>query len=238
MDYNIYNLPLEIKKVITIIPVWGRHFILEQCINSLKETTIICVVSNLEDRQFARQHGCAFVFVENRPLSRKFQHAYDCINQSNFKMLITAVMMCGSDDVLSANWIPSCLKEIENGYDYVGKDEHFIYDTNTSITYSLRYREEIPWMPNEFRPFYLLGSGRMISVEFLNKIGWQLYTENKESGLDLSSTVVLYKNGAKHYNIKNNDCFIVSIKKDWDSITGIEKMRNNRSVIFEEIDSL
>lgn len=227
----IKGLPKQIRKIITLVPVWGRHFILEQCIESLRNqtlpSTIILIVSCPDDIAFAIKHGLAYTIVDNKPLSKKFQRGYDCIKD----LPIEAVVMCGSDDLLSKEWNATCYEKIRNGYDFVGKDQHYIQNMLDDKLYLLKYADEMPWMPRDLRKMYLVGSGRMIAKGILDKIGWKLYEDNKESGLDLNSTIILRRNGAKCCNLKE-DCFIMSVKKDWAAINGIERMKENPNILL------
>ena len=126
-----------------------------------------------------------------------------------------AVLINGSDDIFSLNYIQNCFQYIQNGYDIVGKNNWYILDLLKLIPYKLQYKNSN----------ILIGAGRMISRSFLDEINWTLFPLTKSAGLDTFCNQIFDKNNASIYEMGNqNDDKIISLKGKHDVLNPLIKI--------------
>ena len=160
---------------------------------------IIVVYSFPEDlnnlKEFHDNKKFIFVKFKNKPISKKWNR---CINEVK-KYKCDAVMILGSDDIITDNYLYACKLYIHHNYDYI---------TNTVWT-TLNLEDNTI---SEFR--YIrraftdgLGSGRVISKRLLNILNYNLYNFNLDKGLDGNS----YKLFEKHIKLIKYDILYYNI---------------------------
>jgi len=215
---NLYN-------IVTMVPVHGRHKILSKVLNALKKqslkTYIVCVTSTKEDYLFCIDQGCidhvgTVINYPNKPLSTKHQKALNYIK----KLKPNAVMICGSDDILTPNWVNECYTQILLGNDIVGKKYHYIWDVLTNTIYKNIYKAD-----------FHIGAGKMLSSNILFKVQWHMYSFSRNSSLDYYSNLILQTQNPKNYFLTNQDENIISVKKDWKTITSLNDIQNAKNSV-------
>ena len=128
-----------------------------------------------------------------------------------------AILMCGSDDLLSLNWTEKMLEYIKQ-YDVIGTDHLYTLSFNplnlmiNSYKGTLRYGEPA-------------GPGRVISSRVLNKLNWELYPPGLSQNLDKNSFAKLNSVNAKFYLYTGDEAKILSVKGPWEHITTLENLR-------------
>jgi hypothetical protein len=217
---NLINLPYysEVNKVNNyevgcIIAFSGRQNMVKLNVELLNKQTvkpaIILTCSNILDYNFAKDleklYDNVFVNVTlNYPLGKKF---YDSAKFAQTIGGLNYLMILGSDDVLSLNYIENCLTELNKGYDLVGSRKWLMY-TNDDKLYSLEYKDIVD---------ILLGGGKMYTKKFLDMVNWDIFNQYRPMHLDEHGEY-LFNNTTLKKTVLNGDEFIMSIKGDWDCI--------------------
>lgn len=103
--------------------------------------------------------------VANRPLGEKWNSIIRKSRQTN----PDAVMIVGSDDLVSENWVAHVCELVASGVDLVGAHEFYMADGGSGQLRRLRLRT---------------GAGRTFSRKLLDMMEWQLWTDDIDDGLD------------------------------------------------------
>lgn len=103
----------------------------------------------------------------NNPLSNKWQGGLDAFYSMSDP---DAVIIVGSDDLITPAWIDACRKLLEQGAEYIYMDGAFFYDAPTG---------RMVWGYTEQQ-----GLGRCISRSLLDRMNWQLWPAGHDRGLD------------------------------------------------------
>ena len=256
---SLFNKKLVPQKTIVYIPIWGRHNILELCVNSIKSQTEECLIlgvcSNDEDVVFTKSLGINTIMSINLPLGIKYQLGMDYCKLFYPKNVI----IVGSDDTISKNYVKNINKYI-NKYDVVGLKNWKIKEIPDNDIYNLKYNHKIidgywggkssmhkrvfdtqllGFFSNIVKEFpFTIGAGRSLSVNILNKINWQVYVD-VNTGLD---TVSLFKllllDNASYITLNTDEFYMTSIKDNSiDMITPKEKYMNSNTIIVEKCDN-
>ncbi len=115
-----------------------------------------------------RYAGWITVYSENNPVSNKWQAGLENVRQFDFD----ALMIVGSDDVITPAYLDACRYLIERGADYIYLPGAYFYDGQRMF-----------WGQAE-----RLGMGRCLSRKLLRRLGWRLWDDGLDSGLDGSMT--------------------------------------------------
>lgn len=154
-----------------ITALWKRHEVSEVVLRHYAEmegfdfTLVAAGSEGMASRALAERCGWEYVEHPNEPLSSKFNAA-----ALRMKDRVDAVLLIGSDDLLSPNTIQALIDEHENGTDVVGLKDLYYYDVVRDASY---YCERA--MP---------GAGMFISSVILSRVGWKPWPSGKNRGLD------------------------------------------------------
>ncbi len=234
---------------VSFVPVWGRHHILKKCLDSLKKqknSECFCVCSNQDDVDFVKAQGVPYINFINQPLGDKFQAGIEFAKIYYGK----SVIICGSDDYLSNDYVEEADKYLDL-YDLIGKRNWIIHDIKSDIIYKLKYNHPIVkdcwgnptdtydmlydtnnmgFSLNICKTFpFMIGSGRVIKCEFLNKINWSVYPSAFRT-LDTLSLYYLIVMGAKYISIDDDKFNVCSIKDDGEMMTSIDDILGSKNV--------
>ena len=218
-------------QVACVIAFQGRHNMVAKNVEYLNQQThvpaIILVASNSDDARFATELTTTYsnVFVkifDNYPIGGKWQAGVDYAKLLNVK----GVIILGSDDILSLNYIENCFNQIDLGrgssgvgVDLIGNRSWYIYDTYKNL-YQLKYTEIVP---------IFLGGGRMFSKYFLDSVDWVIFDKTRPVHLDEYGydSVKKFSNSLAELDDTN---LIISIKGSWDMINTSSRIlsANNR----------
>lgn len=205
------------ENVVCLIGIWERLELVQINIDLLKKQTMRCkillIVSSQKDKQFAIQNKVDWIYTENKPLGRKWQIGLDECKKYN----PNAILINGSDDLLSTNWVKTCYHYIhKKKYDIVGKSNWYLLDLIAKSPYKLMYRNAN----------ILLGAGRMISRNILDEINWNLFPLNQNRGLDTYCNIIFNKNYAKRLVISSPKIFVISLKGKYDTLNTVDEILN------------
>ncbi len=203
------------EDVVCLIGIWGRLDLVQINIDLLKKQTkpckILLIVSSPKDKLFAIKNKVDWIYTDNQPLGKKWQIGlYECKKYNP-----NAILINGSDDLLSPNWIEKTYPFIKkHKYDIVGKSNWYLLDLIEKEPYKISYKNNN----------ILLGAGRLISRNILDEINWNLFPLNQRRGLDSYCNRILDQHRAKRYIITNNNLFIISLKGKYDTLNTIQKI--------------
>lgn len=133
---------------------------------SMDYSVRLAMVSDMSER-YAKW---IVAYSENKPVSNKWQLGLRQVRQFEFD----ALMIVGSDDVVTPEYLEACRYMIAHGADYIYLPGAYFYDA---------YAGRMFWGQAE-----RLGMGRVISRGLLNRLQWRLWDDGLNSGLDGSMT--------------------------------------------------
>lgn len=156
----------------------GRRKILSLWLSQIqrlrRETQIFvpaCVVSEEEDKNLCLSMSVAHVTQPNEPVSFKWNHAMyymrDVVDAS-------AVMILGSDDVISTQYYLKTWDEVQKGIDLIGTESAYFF-CGQGIDRGKLVRLDGRAM---------LGIGKTVSKRILTEANWTLWTKPKGWGMD------------------------------------------------------
>lgn len=244
------NIPIN---TIVYIPIWGRHELLEKCVNSIKNQSIkvdiLGICSKNEDSEFCKNIKINSILVNNNMLGQKFQFGMEFCKLFFPKNVI----IMGSDDIMSSNYIETINKNHE--CDIVGFKTWKVHDINKDEKLNLSYdhkiseRDGIKYWGNNGLAFkynftsskyygfpkdlmdespYMIGAGRSIGYRLLNKINWEVYQIYLKKYLDTNSLykLIVLDNGSFKL-LKSFDECITSLKDyNLEMITPLNEYKN------------
>ncbi len=109
----------------------------------------------------------------NEPVSNKHNAGLRAMRT----LRLEAVMVSGSDDLVSIDWVRYAAERIQEGYDVVQHVGLYVYDQPSGRMLDL--------------PLVNTGVGRTFSCDILEAVGWELWIPGRNRVLDNSVGVVL-----------------------------------------------
>jgi hypothetical protein len=221
----------EPSGVCMFIPMYGRHNVVKNNITLLSNQTInvniVVAYSNEEDMAFLieLQKTCPrlhMVFVENRPLSKKFQYALEFC-----KIFYPRLTICnGSDDYLSLGYAKFMLEKMDSGYNYAGCEYWYVADVVYEGLYRMEYIES-----NR-----LVGCGKCFYYTLLNDVEWDVFPLDINRSIDGASHAKVEKYAVPYhhkYAVETKNVFALSIKTDDEMITPMSRLLTSAGVKYE-----
>lgn len=220
-------------KIVCVMATHGRAGITTETIKMLQKQThpleILIVGSSESDKKVAVEHGCHYYNCKNRPLGDKWQNGIKKAKDLN----PDAVMICGSDSWVSSGWCQNALLFLKSGFDLVGVNVFYacrVYPNEKVKIIKRGYQGLRVNMP--------MGTGRMFSKRILNKMQWQLFSTNINTGLDIDSyRKVVAKKGSIKIIPESNNVKLLTIKSTWESINSWETyIKSKKNKKFPDIE--
>jgi hypothetical protein len=151
----------------------GRHSLVETNLRLLSQQKckIVVVATLEEDINFLKSLETTSLHIvphSNYTLGAK----WDAGVQKCKELGANPLIIVGSDDFLSANFIEKAC-ELSQKYDFIYFTKWYIFDQISLKSYFLRYRMIFP-----------LGSGRVFSGSFLDRMHWKLFDSGVNHHLD------------------------------------------------------
>lgn len=180
-------------------------------------TKVVIVGSAEVDIEIPNLIDVDYLHVSNNPLGKKIQEGVEYCRQFE----PDALLMCGSDDWLSPNWIDVFIPRLGE-FDIVGADCLYV------ILFSPKELVEVKRCSYEGteRDGEPVGPGRLLSRKILDKMDWQLYSKDLNSSLDINSFRRLKEAEARILVEKNDVIKVLSPKGDWSTINNWECYTN------------
>lgn len=207
-------------RIITLTCLHGRRKTVEIFTQKTK-TSVYCVATTDEDYQYAKENFTEAWQYKNEPISEKWQYGLKQLKDVDFD----AVIMMGSDNVMSQKTLLRIQEFLRMGYDFIGfKDIYFWDRINNKNYYWAGYTNH--------RKGESCGAGRVYSKKLLSKLNFSLWHGAKNSGLDGISwrRVKRLKPKSTILSCKQDDLFLVDIK-DGEGITPLHHFVDNEDSI-------
>jgi hypothetical protein len=226
------KIPFDINlKIICIIPIFQRRASTIEAVKRIKrqDVDIILVGSSSYDEQTAKIAGASYVEYNNTPLSSKIQVGIEVSRLSD----PDAIMISGSDNWLSDNWISESIKYIGD-YNVIGTRYWYAAKLQNKIPLEIiqcKYSDDR--IPRREDPH---GAGRIFTKSLLDKINWKLYDFKVNSVLDFKCWDRL--KGMCKIKYKNLDNVIsMGIKGDWQQKNSYDSLKHNSKIIKKTLES-
>lgn len=216
-------------KYLVHVPVFKRYKTLELFNNTITELKkrfdiqVVAIGSCEGDRNVCESLGYHYYSHPNRPLGAKFQHG---INEAK-KYEFDALVLLGSDDILSESCLDLYQDEIKKGYDFVGFLDCYFFDLERkNMRYWGGYKGERQGEP--------IGAWRCFSRKGLDKMNWKLWNaENNSPDYQMWKKVL---NNNINYKLEYcDDLYRIVDLKTYENVTKFGKFDNSKPVNFKEV---
>ena len=196
----------------------GRHKTVEYCLDKMPFIDKIMIYSTDEDGKFLEgQDVIATAQVDNTPLSYKWNAGVMSLEQIEFD----AVILLGSDDYIDEKFLEFVQDNIGQ-YEMISfKDLYF--EEEGSIYYWSGYEGTRKGEPS--------GAGKVYTRQFLERIGFNLFHEPRQKGLDGLSWRRCKNVNVRVFNttLKENDLFLCDVK-DGEGMTKLISLDNLKKI--------
>lgn len=187
------------KKILILLPIWGRERITKICFDNLKELQktfnieVLCVVSEQWAKMEAFKYGFKWVEAPNECLGTKMNIGIKEAMTIKFDYL----MNLGSDDIVTKKLIESYKSLFDSDTPFFGSTRLTLIDSKAKELKTYDYKG-------------MMGAGRCISKTALTHTLKKGYIYDKiQAGLDMNSA-------------SKFDCQIVEVVNDYDTIYDIK----------------
>jgi cellulose synthase/poly-beta-1,6-N-acetylglucosamine synthase-like glycosyltransferase len=212
------------KKIIAVIPVYGRIPLLKYTIGRLLNKNccfkVICVGATDEEKNECEKAGAEFIFHENNPLGKKWNYGFKHAKQYN----PDACLFVGSGDWICDDWLSKISPYLDT-YDLIGKKDFYLMDFGNTI----RCCHWLGYDRQSRRHNESIGIGRIISKRILNKIDWKPFVETKNNSMDFTMYQNVLSKGGKHLLIHDDELISLSTSTNlWNNKHVFEDHWNNK----------
>ncbi|TFG90141.1 MAG: hypothetical protein E4H16_02375 [Candidatus Atribacteria bacterium] len=163
-----------------------------------------------QSMNLCRKHEFMYLERPNKPLGRKFNDGIRCFRNTD----VDYVMVMGSDDLISNSLIDAYMPHMLKGEPLIGILDIYFYDMfDKSLHYWPGYGFKKADMGRKGEP---LGMARCLSRDLLNRMKWNVWTDNINKGLDWSMWHKLKAHKIKPVTMKLKDTgtFGVDLKSE------------------------
>lgn len=209
-------------KFTILVPVWKRYETLKifnNCIERIKENydiEVVAVGSEPGDRVICESLGYYYVEAPNNPLGGKLNFGLKACRS----IPSDAVLMLGSDDILSSNLMLYYIQQLNKGFDFIGfLDCYFMNLESGDMIYWKGYRGQRSGEP--------IGAWRCLSRNLLDKLNWEAW-DNQHHSVDYTMWNKL--NGVKKHIARCKDKFLLVDLKTSENVTKFRKFDNSEIV--------
>lgn len=158
--------------IVVLVPVWKRYSTLSLFAENMKDLglPVVAVGSCPKDREECIKHGFTYVESINKPLGTKLNNGLKKVKELN----PDAVLMLGSDDILSKKTLNVYKRELKKGVGFVGFLDCYFADLQTKrCIYWHGYKGERKGEP--------IGAWRVLTKETLDKLNWIAWGDQQGS---------------------------------------------------------
>jgi len=153
------------------------------------------VVSDEADKSICNEYHVFHITQQNNPATEKFNRAFKYMQSIG----VDAVMILGSDDIISSGFYRKTLTELDNGADYVGTRVFYFY-CGQGLDRGKMVKLDSPQTK---------GIGRTVTKAILDQCDWRLWNKPKNWGMDAIATKNIVKYAKKKAIIED---IIVDVK--------------------------
>jgi hypothetical protein len=193
------------RKIVIMTTMFGRHDLTDYVFSFYKKLkdkfeheheilTLELVVAGSEgavSRFIAERNDFHYVETPNIPLSFKTNEALKFCKTLN----PDAVVLIGSDDLMTENLFNEYAKCFVDELDYFGFEDFYMYSSLKQLYHWPGYRG--------LRSGETIGAGRFFSKKLLDLVDWDLWgAEEKNKGLDMLCEAKLSNLNLKRHSIK------------------------------------
>lgn len=214
------------KKLVILTCLWKRYLLTNlflKAVNRLRRDTVALYdidIVGVGSRDTTMERLCNKYDVHyldrpNAPLGQKWNAGLQFARSLDPE----SILILGSDDILSSNVLAYYSDFSDQGFNFIGlKDLYFLQLKTNRLIYWPGYTNH--------RTGEAIGVGRMLKSKVLDGVGWKLWENNLNKGLDGSMTDRLkhLHLKTKVLSIKKNDLFALDLKTDI-NITCFESYR-------------
>jgi hypothetical protein len=143
------------------------------------------VVSGAEDEELCHSYNVWHETMPNRPITAKFNRA--CLIGKKERPDYTIIT--GSDNLISTSTLKCIITEMEKGYDLIGVDSIYFYDSDGGTRGTLTH----------LHGKRIMGVGKCISSKVMDKVDWMPWSIPRNWGMDwvASQTIMPHVETAK-----------------------------------------
>lgn len=195
-------------RIAAVMPVSGREELFPLTIKRLYQQEgihmdVVVVCDTVEEFAKAYESYAIPVHIGDRvTLGEKWQYGVDFARKAD----PDAIMIVGSGNWFTNGWAKTLFPYLDD-YDMVGSEAMYVYQ--------IRQNDQIMIHWNGYhtnsRKGDMLGAGRLISRRMLDKVDWQIYDTNLNSGLDRSIDRRLRRQGAKTLTLPAGEEYILKV---------------------------
>lgn len=195
-------------KIIAVIPVFGRRELVKHTIERFLKKNgcykVICAGHLLEDQRVCEDSGAQWVQFPNKPLGAKWNEGFKAAGKHS----PDGCLFVGSGNWLSENWF-SVMTPYLKDYDLVGTPGcHLLHIGNDfKLCYWPGYAGP--------RKAESIGIGRIISRRVLERLHWEPFDKNLDSGMDGSMTRRCLGVQGKIHIVRSDEIQSVGMSTDW-----------------------
>jgi len=167
-------------RVIAVLPCKGREPLLKLTVQRLLKQCVAVIVAGHTESERRSCQGVDFVTCSpDMALGEKWQVCIDIAMSRN----PDAILIMGSSDMVSDNWIPELYKHIEDGYAMAGASGIHFLDVRLFNKLTLCHWKGY----NNYRKGEPIGTGRLISAQALRLMGGIAFDRHINNSLDYST---------------------------------------------------
>lgn len=131
------------------------------------------VVSDISDVKTCADYNVAHIIQENKPVTEKFNTAMRYMRTQE----VDAVMILGSDDLISSRFYLKTLEQVSLGIDYIGIKILYFYAGDG------QYKGRLVKLDRTYATSFF-GTGRTVSRTLLDQCDWRLWDMQRNWGMD------------------------------------------------------
>jgi len=178
-----------------------------------------------------REYGFMYLERPNEPLGHKFNEGLRVFKNID----VDYIIIMGSDDLISNNLIEAYMPFMKKRKDVIGILDIYFYDI---LEKQLHYLSGYGLRPQDkHRKGESLGLARCIKRDVVERLGWQLWMNGINKGLDWTMTQRLKRFGVRPIGLKLRDIGALAVDlKSGNNICGVNIYRT--TIVGNSIMSL
>lgn len=205
---------------IVVMATHDRIQITETNLKSLQGTKVVLMVSTQQELEHFKKFNITVALAPNKPLGSKW-HTGVKIAQ---KMGANPLIIVGSDDILSKNYIKTVVNEINSGFNIVGLTSWYSYSPIKDELYHCEYVGRNVNFP--------IGSGRAFSSKFLDRIKWNVFNQTANRLLD--DHVIKMAGNEKIKLIRTPE--VLAVKGNWEVLNKFDAYLKSPNIKATKVD--